>query len=255
MKYVSDTNLGKFLQKLKGIFAKKSEVPSQADVDSKLPLAGGTMTGDITFKAGQEIKVANGAGSFATMPINTSAGVILGDSSTLGDMILQTASGKVLYHRRGSSGAYEILDKSNGLPLSGGTMTGAITGPSGTVLNNGSGSGALLSGNANYTTLGNTNTPYMQFNTGNTDIRHNRNGTNYFILDGYNTDINPALTGAEGNIYSLKMLGTNYGIQALSCAVLTTAPTAANTDGLKIVVLSSEPVTKYAGYLYIVTGA
>ena len=35
----------------------------------------------------------------------------------------------------------------------------------------------------------------------------------------------------------------------------TTAPTAANTDGLKIVVLSSEPATYYDGYLYIITGA
>ena len=33
----------------------------------------------------------------------------------------------------------------------------------------------------------------------------------------------------------------------------TTTPTAANTDGLKIVVLSSEPSTKYSGWLYIIT--
>lgn len=34
---------------------------------------------------------------------------------------------------------------------------------------------------------------------------------------------------------------------------LTTAPSSANTDGIKIVVLSSEPATKYNGYLYIIT--
>lgn len=34
---------------------------------------------------------------------------------------------------------------------------------------------------------------------------------------------------------------------------LTTAPQAANTDGMKIVVLSSEPSTRYSGYLYIIT--
>ena len=33
----------------------------------------------------------------------------------------------------------------------------------------------------------------------------------------------------------------------------TTTPTAANTDGLKIAVLSSEPATKYAGWLYFIT--
>lgn len=37
--------------------------------------------------------------------------------------------------------------------------------------------------------------------------------------------------------------------------VITTAPASANTDGIKIVVLSSEPATKYSGYLYIVTGS
>lgn len=35
----------------------------------------------------------------------------------------------------------------------------------------------------------------------------------------------------------------------------TTAPTAANTDGLKIVVLNAEPETKYDGYLYLITEA
>lgn len=35
----------------------------------------------------------------------------------------------------------------------------------------------------------------------------------------------------------------------------TTAPTAANTDGLKFVVLSSDPGTKYPGWFYIITGA
>ena len=33
----------------------------------------------------------------------------------------------------------------------------------------------------------------------------------------------------------------------------TTAPTEDNTDGLKVVVLTSEPATKYAGYIYLIT--
>ena len=36
--------------------------------------------------------------------------------------------------------------------------------------------------------------------------------------------------------------------------IITTAPSADNTDGLIICVLSSEPATKYDGYLYIITG-
>ena len=36
---------------------------------------------------------------------------------------------------------------------------------------------------------------------------------------------------------------------------VTEAPTRANTDGdLKFVVLETDPVTKYAGYIYIITG-
>lgn len=38
-----------------------------------------------------------------------------------------------------------------------------------------------------------------------------------------------------------------------SMSYLTTPPNADNTDGIKIVVLSSEPATKYNGYLYIIT--
>ena len=43
---------------------------------------------------------------------------------------------------------------------------------------------------------------------------------------------------------------------ASGVSYLTTAPSAANTDGdLKFVVLSSDPATKYSGYIYIITGA
>lgn len=33
----------------------------------------------------------------------------------------------------------------------------------------------------------------------------------------------------------------------------TSAPTMANTDGMKVAVLSAEPATKYNGYLYLIT--
>lgn len=37
---------------------------------------------------------------------------------------------------------------------------------------------------------------------------------------------------------------------------LTTAPTSANTSGtLKLVVLTSDPETKYAGYIYYIAGS
>lgn len=47
-----------------------------------------------------------------------------------------------------------------------------------------------------------------------------------------------------------------YTIDVKGVSYLTTAPTSANTAGdLKIVVLSSEPATKYAGYMYLITEA
>jgi len=49
-------------------------------------------------------------------------------------------------------------------------------------------------------------------------------------------------------------LKTGVG-KAESISYLTEAPTSANTDGLKFVVLSSNPATKYDGYIYIITGA
>ena len=40
----------------------------------------------------------------------------------------------------------------------------------------------------------------------------------------------------------------------LPISYTTTAPTSANTTGIKICVLSSEPSTKYSGWLYLITG-
>lgn len=37
-----------------------------------------------------------------------------------------------------------------------------------------------------------------------------------------------------------------------SLPILTTAPTSANSDGVKIVYLESEPATKYSGYIYLI---
>lgn len=47
---------------------------------------------------------------------------------------------------------------------------------------------------------------------------------------------------------------TTYDIKSILIDYVTTAPTAANTDGIKVAVLSSEPATKYSGWLYIITG-
>ena len=46
---------------------------------------------------------------------------------------------------------------------------------------------------------------------------------------------------------------TSNTIKAIGLEVLITAPTSANTSGLKFVVLDSEPSTYYNGYYYIIT--
>lgn len=70
------------------------------------------------------------------------------------------------------------------------------------------------------------------------------------IING--TDYNEIpLSRLEALLLELK---TGVG-KAESISYLTEAPTSANTDGLKFVVLSSNPATKYDGYIYIITGA
>lgn len=61
------------------------------------------------------------------------------------------------------------------------------------------------------------------------------------------------ISADEGLLVAMDSSGK--GTVTNSLPILTTAPSSANTDGIKIVVLSSEPATKYSGYLYIVTGS
>lgn len=59
-----------------------------------------------------------------------------------------------------------------------------------------------------------------------------------------------------GNTYQGMLVGfdaNGLGTPTTSLPILTTAPSSANTNGLIIVVLSSEPATYYNGYYYIIT--
>lgn len=68
----------------------------------------------------------------------------------------------------------------------------------------------------------------------------------------YKTEIPVPNTTDNGNF--LKILAGQFALST-GLPFITTAPSAANTDGIKIVVLASEPATKYDGYLYLVTGS
>ena len=65
----------------------------------------------------------------------------------------------------------------------------------------------------------------------------------------------PTRLAKGSNDYLLGVNGSGNVAYTNSLPYLTTAPSADNTSGIKIVVLSSEPATKYSGYLYIITGS
>lgn len=73
------------------------------------------------------------------------------------------------------------------------------------------------------------------------------------IIYGGNSGTPTALNkGTAGQL--LASTATNP-IWTNSLPVITTAPSAANTNGIIICILSTEPPTKYDGYLYLITGA
>ena len=139
------------------------------------------------------------------------------------------------------------------LKLAGGTMTGSIIiDNSSAYIKSANSRDILRAGNSGDVYLGNTSSA-LQLHTSGQDVIHQRGSTQYCVLDEYNTSANPTLAGTEAALESLKIKGTSYKNQPSSMSYLTSAPSADNTDGIKIVVLSSEPATKYNGYLYIIT--
>lgn len=68
-------------------------------------------------------------------------------------------------------------------------------------------------------------------------------------------DGTPTRLAKGSNGYLLGVNGSGNLAYTNSLPIITTAPAQANTDGLIIVVLSSEPATKYSGYLYIILGS
>lgn len=71
-------------------------------------------------------------------------------------------------------------------------------------------------------------------------------------VDGVNSTQTPNI---EYSWQQLNLGGSSGGGLAEGVQFLTEAPTADNPDGLKFVVLTSEPATKYNGYIYIIKEA
>lgn len=115
--------------------------------------------------------------------------------------------------------------------------------------------GGVKINNINITGGANGKTPIFKLENG---ILYNSydNGDNWYALGRF-TSI-PA-GGNAGQILG-KKTNADYDVEwkdggglAEGIQYLTSAPTQANADGLKFVVLTEEPQTRYSGYIYIIT--
>ena len=175
--------------------------------------------------------------------------------ATAGQVPTADGSGGVSYQTPQSGGITQQEADARYLQLSGGTMTGAIKIPIGNVFvdENDIPIFSFSKTQGTGTRVGSEEVPDIYLVTGaNGNVKHLKGSQFLNILDTSNTSANPTLAGTEAALESLKLNGVNYKNQPSSMQILTTAPTADNTSGIKIVVLSSEPATKYNGFLYLI---
>ena len=169
-----------------------------------LPLTGGTITGNLKL-GGQYVYIQSNNNRDL---LNGSNGVVLGNSMDRVYIITQNDTN--IQHTRNGH-AYDVLDTTNGLQLSGGTMTGPITCPTGTVLKSSNLDILLYDSTEVYIGGATTGKTMCLRTTGNNKLYHRvNNTTNYEILDENNTQANPGNTTAS--LTSLKLNGTNYAI-------------------------------------------
>lgn len=177
-------------------------------------------------------------------------------SATAGQVPTADGQGGVSYQTPQSGGITQAQADARYLQLSGGNLTGNINFSStqkGLSVNN---KQILNAGNGSNQPpqLGNIDVSgnLILATDDNGAIIHKISSANRVVLDAGNTSANPTLAGTEAALESLKLNGVNYKNQPSSMQILTTAPSADNTSGIKIVVLSSEPATKYNGFLYLI---
>ncbi len=227
MKFTSKDNLNSFTAKFKA-WVKARKIKA-SDLDSTGATAGQVYTAD-----------GSGGGSYQTPQAGTTVvanPTLAGGEAALAGLQVGNTKYGMPY-----------------LPLSGGTMTGDLVMGSLKKIKYGSnytvverGGGDLAFGNTtDRTILASKNEDLMH-------VKGTGSGQIFSILDASNTSANPTLAGSEAALESLQLNGTSYKNQPSSMQILTTAPAADNTSGIKIVVLSSEPATKYNGYLYLIT--
>lgn len=121
-----------------------------------------------------------------------------------GKAVVVNASGE---YELGNAGMSQSDADARYLKLAGGTMTGDIALGTNKLTEGGFGVFSASSG----VQIGNSSLG-TKIITSNSDIIHNKDGTNGNILDTHNTSANPTLSGGETTLSSLKLNGTNYAV-------------------------------------------
>lgn len=178
---------------------------SQADADARyLKLAGGTMTGNIIFGS-NNVNLRN------SMNFNLirDDGTYVSIGNNVRTIELASENANIIHTKNGTS--YDMLDTSNGLALTGGTMTGDIKMSNNTSIKIANGDNMLYYGSGG-THVG-TGQTWVSIETGSQyNVVHQKGSTSYEMLDVSNTSANPTLVGGETILTSLKLNGTNYAI-------------------------------------------
>lgn len=234
---------------------------SQTDADARyLQLSGGNLTGSINIPDGYGLE---GGGSLYLSTNHNAQAIALGTYQT-GTLLISTTSAADIMHTKGFGNSYVVLDAANtsaNPTLSGGEATLSSLKLNGTNY-------AVESGMTNPMT-----TQYDMIVAGaNGEPARIGGGTNdatYKVL--LRTNGNPAFSTLSPEKISTAQANAQYNVpyangntatstfnlgkpaSDFGLGYSTTAPTADNTDGIKIVVLPSEPATRYLGYWYIIT--
>lgn len=207
------------------------EAVLDGDVGTKV-VANPTLAGTEAALTGLQVGDDKYAVGGMTNPMTAAGDMIVGGTNGAPEKLVKGTDGKVL---KMVSGAPAWADDASG-------MTNPMTAAGDIIVGGADGTPTRLAGfQANYPRFLKCRQNSLAWNNISYDDLYvsSSNSLGKVIVCGSNT---------EGYNYALGRIGSDYGL-----GVLTTAPSADNTDGIKIVVLSSEPATKYNGYLYIIT--
>ena len=147
-----------------------------------------------------------------------------------GKAVVVNASGE---YELGNAGMSQADADARYLKLAGGTMTGDLTIGANKAIRNNDGNIALYS-SYGMTTIGNSYEAVSLNTSSNRDVKHNKGGTEYNVLDASNTSANPTLAGTETALTGLKVNGTSYAVPTPHTINTYTTGTLSEADQAKI---------------------